>query len=264
MENLKKIFNYYKVISLVILVMLCGLLTLYMNPQILMTDTAKTLTDEKLVAAENAVRGNVLSVGGAIFVFASLWLSILQTNIALNQAELERQKAQDEKDKEWKNKVEEAYIKWAEAFLTQTKSGVHRIRYREDKRKQEESQKEHSNQDFLREKFTLRILSCEKRQLVHDTFKEINTYPYPHYPIIKKIKDKAKRKEVEKRFWEIADYNEKIAGHFYGVTKKRLTAFCDWMSNPDAPLEIPNFNSYLKFVKETIPDLTEVIDSIID
>lgn len=268
------------IITLLLGVIFIGLTALYLNPQILMTDTAKTLKGKDFVETENTIRGNVLSIGGAIFIVATLWVSIVQTGISektLNatlkqleserergwkQLDLERQKVDQEREKEWKNKVEEAYIEWDEAFLSGTKNGIYIVRYRVngDSKKEEEAKREHSTDHFIREKATLRILMFEQRDRVLEIFKNINKYPYPHYPITKNIEDKKQREEAKTLFWNIANRNEKIIGYFYGITQERLTNFCDWISNPDDEFELPNFNNYLDVIKEEVPPIKNLIE----
>lgn len=285
--------------SLIITVVTSGVLVIlclfYLNPQILMTDTAKKLTEKDLVETENTIRGNVLSVGGAVFILGTLLVSIVQTgisqknlnatleqlnlerktakenlNLALNQFKLESERVSHEKEREWKNKVEAAYIEWAEAFLSATKQEIYIVRYRvkEDKQKKDEAKREHSTCHFIREKAVLRILMFEQRKRkpkpVVERFEEINKYPYPHYPIIKNIDDKNQKKDAETLFWDTANRNEKIIGNFYGVTKERLTKFCNWITNPEDEFEMPTFHNYLETVKTEIPALTSVIETILN
>lgn len=93
------------IITLLLGVIFIGLTALYLNPQILMTDTAKTLKGKDFVDTENTIRGNVLSTGGAIFIVATLWVSIVQTGISektlnatLKQLESERERGQKQLD----------------------------------------------------------------------------------------------------------------------------------------------------------------------
>jgi hypothetical protein len=248
---------------------------IYMRPHLLMTDTARNLKGKELVEAENSVRGNVLSVAGAIFVIGTLWISIVQTGISeetlkvtlkqleqerergQTELEIERQKVAHDKEIEWKNKVEAAYIEWAEAFLYATSKGIYLARCKEkgDDIKTEETQKEFSNYHLIREKSTLRILIFEQREEVINIFKEINKYPYPHYPITQEIKDEAEKERVRKIFWNVADKDEKIIQYFHGIIKRRLAYFCDWIGNPSEGFHLPSFEHYLRYVEEKIPAL---------
>ena len=259
-----------------------GVCVFYINPQRLMTDTAKALTGKELVDAENAVRGNVLYVAGAIFVLGTLWINVVQTgiaeatlkatmkqldqeskrgqeniNIALQQLKLERDKFINEQKKEWKNKVEQAYLEWAEAFLSGTSDLIHIVRYRKHGEidKKEEAKKDHSYHHFIRQKVTFKILMLEQREKVREIFNEINQYPYPHYPILQSIEDKKEKEKAEKIFWDIANRDDQIIGYFYGTIKERLTKFCDWITAPDEEFEMPDFEDYKKYVEERIPAL---------
>ena len=247
-----------------------GVCVFYINPQRLMTDTAKALTEKELVDAENAVRGNILYVAGAIFVLGTLWINIVQTGIseaALNQGQenikiarkqldLEKDKF-DEQKKEWKNQVEQAYLEWAEAFLYGTLKLIHVVRYRKNGEtdKKEGAKKEHSYHHFIREKVTLKILMLEQREKVRESFNKINQYPYPHYPIIQSIEDKKEKENAERIFWDIANEDDQIIGYFYGKIKERLTKFCDWITDPNEEFEMPDFEDYKKYVEERIPAL---------
>ena len=261
-------------ISLVIL-FTCGFYWVYMNPKMLMTGTAKALKGKEFVEAENSVRQNVLSVAGAIFILGTLWISIVQTGISeetlkvtlkqleqerergQKQLELERDKVEQEKELEWKNKIEAAYLEWAEAFLYATSKNIYEVRCRQkgDQAQKEEARKEFSNYHLIREKATLRILIFEPREKVLNVFKEINKYPYPHYPITQGIENKKEREKASKFFWDIADKDEEIIGYFHGTIKKRLASFCDWVSEPNPEFKMPSFNHYLKYVEEKIPTL---------
>lgn len=246
---------------IVIFIFIGGLIVLYLNPEILMTNTANKLTGKDFVETENAIRGNVLSIGGAIFIVGTLLVNIVQTRISAETLNLTLEKLESEKEKEWRNKVEDAYVEWAEAFLSATRNGIYIARYtfNKDKQKEEEARRKHSTDDLIRQKATRRILMFERRKQVLEKFNEINNYPYPHYPIIKHIEDKKQREDADTCFWHRANDNEQIKGYFYGITEQRLTKFFYWISNPDKPLEIPSFNDYLEFVKDKIPELTNVI-----
>ena len=257
----KKTTLIITVVTSGVLVILC---LFYLKPQILMTDTAKRLTGKDFVNTENAIRENVLSVGGAVIILGTLWVSIVQTGILETQVSLE-------KEREWKSKVEPAYIEWAEAFLSATRQAIYIIRYRvnEDNQKKEEAERDYRRNHFIRQKVTLKILMFEQRKgkeetPVLDRFNEINKYPYPHYPITENIENKKQREEVSSLFWNTADRNDKIIGHFHGITEQRITRFCDWISSPDSEFEMPTFHDYLETVKTEIPALTSVIETILN
>ena len=164
--------------------------------------------------------------------------------------------------------MQDAYIEWAVAFLSGVKAGEDIVKYQDDADKKQEADSKHSLHHFIREKATLRIKFFEKRSKVLEIFEEINKYPYPYYPIIEHIKYKKDKEDYELLFYNEAnkdkDSKETITGHFYGITKDRLTAFCAWISNPDQKSEIPSFNNYLELVKHKIPELAKVMDNIID
>lgn len=244
-----QIFNNIFFYSFLIILLVSGLYLSYMNPETFMTNAAKELEGKEYVTAQNVVRGNVLSVGGAIFVFGTLWIKLTQLKL--------------EKQREWKPQVEAFYGEWAGIFLSLTRAGELLAKAKHYHNEEEARlQQLFDNYDLQRRQITFKILMLEQRPNVIEKFKEINKYSHPHYPIVKQIKNE--QEKFRKSFWDMAYNDEHIIGYFYGVTQQRLMWFCDWISNPEEKLEMPNFDDYLKYVKMKIPALAKQIETILN
>ena len=256
----KNIFYLLLGISLV-----CGLFWVYVNPQKFMTDTGKTLVGKELFDAENAVRGNTLSVGSTILILGTLWANF-------SKLDIERTKIKQEKEKEWRTQVESFYGEWSGIFLSQTKIGIELAKMKSVGNTDEINrlQKIFEDYNLQRRKMQFKILMLEKRENVINIFKEINQYALPHEPIIKieeRIEEILKKNPEQdpklRTFWdELADKdNGTTVGLFHGIIEKRLTKFCEWISNPDDPFEMPNFEDYIEYVKEKKPAIAAFIST---
>ena len=229
----------------------------YMCPQNFMTKEGKRLIGKELVDAENAVRKNAVSVGGAIFVVATLLVSLSRLNI-------ERTKIKQEKEKEWRIQVERFYGEWAEIFLSQTRIGIELAKAKCGRTDEiNRLQKVFDDWDFQRRKIQFKILTLEKREHVMSAFKEINKYALPHEPIVRLdyrieeiLKSPPEQNKKLRTFWDkLADKDDGVTVDlFHQFTEKRLTAFCEWISHPDDPFQMPKFDD-IKYVQEREPSL---------
>ena len=209
-----------------------------MNPHPFLTESGRALRDKELVDAENAVRENVVYLAGAILVIGTLAASF-------KTLELERKKFASEKEKEWKEKVQEAYSEWAGLFLSATRIGIEIVdsRKAKDEPRKIKAQQIFEDYNLKIEIITFRILMLERRKNVLSAFKAINADKYPHYP----IPDEA----IKEKFWEFAKKDRDIIGHFHGLIKWRLTTFFDWLSAPDdSEFLLPSKQGYLDFVEQ--------------
>lgn len=276
-KNFLKITFVEIAIFVVISIISVTLCYLYLNPKILMTNTAKRLPDEKFVEAENAIRGNILTVSGTIFILVTLGINIFQIWIsreaerqtlylALDQFKLEKQK-------EWRTQAENFYGEWAGIFLSQTRIGIELARAKafHNTNEIDRLQKIFEDYNFQRKKKQFGILMLETRENVINNFKEINKYALPHDPIAKLsdqimevIKKDPEQNKIIRIFWDDLadkDYGTTVS-FFYECTEKRLNKFCEWVSNPDEPFEMPNFNDYIDYIKTTSPNLAKHIERI--
>lgn len=255
----------YVLLSILLGCLFLGAVWAYMRPQKFMTDTGKKLIGKELVEAENAVRGNAISVGGAIFIVGTLLVSFINIDI-------ERTKIRQEKEKEWRTQVESFYGEWAGIFLSQTRIGIELARAKCNNRinnctnEVNRLQKAFDDLDLQRRKLQFRILTLEKRENVMSGFKEISQYAFPHEPIVKLdyrsdklLKSSPEQNDKLRIFWDDLadnDYGTTV-DLFHRFTEKRLTAFCEWISNTNDSFQMPNFDDYIKYVTEKKPALAD-------
>ena len=168
------------VIFLLVLV-LWMLLQLYLDPSRLLTFAARQLDPINLVKAQNDVRNHLVQLAGAIMVLGTLGFTFWNTKIARDNMQLAKKRFEEERKNQWAEKVRDAYAEWAGLFVEATITGAYLAEAKANRNPAESTllsrfRELHEKAEIV----TYKILMLEKRPLVIEAFKKLNSERFPN------------------------------------------------------------------------------------